>query len=131
MTFNINNQTGGVINQVAGDQHIAGGQHGTLTVTETARAAVAALSHGVREADLDADARAQAESHLDEIGTEMRKPSPEPPLVARAVEALTSLLKRAGALASAGASLVTPLQMIASWLGSLGVPILNLLPALA
>jgi len=37
MTFNIGGQNAGIINNVAGDQHITGQQHGTLVTTEDAR----------------------------------------------------------------------------------------------
>ncbi len=52
MTFNIGNQSGGVINNVAGDQHITGGQHGTLVSTEDARRAVGELRRAVTAAGL-------------------------------------------------------------------------------
>ena len=43
MTFNIGSQSGGVINNVAGDQHITGPQYGTLVTTGDARRALGDL----------------------------------------------------------------------------------------
>jgi len=130
MTFNINSQTGGVINNVAGDQHIAGGQQGTVT-TDDVRAAVAQLGRGLDNVSIDDDATAQARAAIDELKHEVGKESPDRSRVARVTESLTGMLKRAGALAGAGAALIAPLQTIVSWLGGLGAPILALLPALA
>lgn len=46
---------------------------------------------------------------------------------AGALERFTRLLSSAGALATAGATLVEPLRALAGWLGGLGKPVLQLL----
>lgn len=135
MTFNIGSQSGGVINNVAGDQHITGQQHGTLVSTEDARRALGELSHAVTAAGLGADTAAGAHAHVAEMDAALRDApqgnEPDKPRFARALERLTRLLAAAGSLATSGAALLGPLHALAGWLGTLGGPILALLPALA
>ncbi|MEV0800315.1 hypothetical protein AB0I34_21660 [Kribbella sp. NPDC050281] len=131
MTFNIGNQSAGNINNVGRDQHITGGQHGVLVTPEAARQAVIDLRAGLRLAPLEQQTSAAAEAEVREIETEIQKPEPDRPKAASSLERLTRLLLSAGSLASAGAALVQPLQTLAGWLGSLGAPILQLLPLLA
>jgi hypothetical protein len=131
MTFNIGSQSGGVINNVQGDQNITGGQHGTLVTTADARQALGSLGQAVATAGLDKTAAAQAHAELAEMDTTLRAEQPDRSRFARALERLTRLLAAAGSLVTSGAALVGPLQALAGWLGALGVPILHLLPALA
>lgn len=128
MTFNIGNQTGGVINNVAGDQRIAGGQYGTVVTTEAAMRAVQQLRDGLATASLGGQTAAEARERVDEIDSHMRAPQPDRPRIAAALERLTRMLAAAGSLAAAGVSLIGPLQTLAGWLGTLGEPILALLP---
>lgn len=129
MTFNIGNQTGGVINNVAGDQRITGGQYGTVVTTEAAISAVQQLREGLATAKLDGQAAAEARERVDEIDSHLRAPQPDRPRIAAVLERLTRILAAAGSFAAAGAGLIGPLQTLAGWLGSLGEPILRLLPA--
>lgn len=131
MTFNIGSQTGGIINNVAGDQRITGGQQGTVVTTDAALRAVQALRDGLAATALDRPTGAKARERVEEIDSELRAPQPDRPRVASALERLTRLLAGAGALATAGVGLIAPLQTLAGWLGTLGEPILGLLPALA
>jgi hypothetical protein len=131
MTFNIGSQTGGVINNVGGDQHISGGQSGALVTAADARAALAGLRRAVAATSLDEAAGAQARARLTELDTEMSAAHPDRPRFARALERLTRLLASAGSLAAAGGALLGPLHTLATWLGAAGHPILALLPALA
>ncbi|MFG1622502.1 hypothetical protein [Kribbella sp. NPDC049227] len=131
MTFNIGNQSAGNINNVGRDQHITGGQQGVMVTPEAARQAVVDLRAGLRLAPLEQQTSAAAEAEVREIETEIRKPEPDRSRAASSLERLTRLLLSAGSLASAGAALVQPLQTLAGWLGSLGAPILQLLPLLA
>ena len=131
MTFNIGSQHGGVINNVAGDQHITGQQHGTLVTTEDARRAMGELRHAVTTAGLGEATAADAHAQVTEMDTVLRAEAPDRPRFARALERLTRLLAAAGSLASGGAALLGPLHVLAGWLGALGGPILGLLPALA
>lgn len=131
MTFNIGSQSGGVINNVAGDQHISGGQHGALVTTEDARRALGELRNAVAIAGLDEATAAAAHAQVTEMDESLRAEAPDRPRVARALERLTRLLVAAGSLASAGTALLGPLHALAGWLGTIGAPILGLLPALA
>jgi hypothetical protein len=127
MTFHIGNQTGGVINNVAGDQRVSGGQHGTVVSTEAALRAVQQLRNGLGPAKLDASTAAEARERVDEIDSRIREAQPDRPRIAAALERLTRLLVAAGSLAAAGAGLLGPLQTLAGWLGTLGEPVLRLL----
>lgn len=131
MTFNIGNQSAGNINNVGRDQHITGGQQGVLVTPEAARQAVIDLRAGLRLAPLEQQTSAAAEAEVREIEAEVQKPEPDRSRAASSLERLTRLLLSAGSLASAGAALVQPLQTLAGWLGTLGAPILHLLPLLA
>ena len=131
MTFNIGSQNGGVINNVAGDQHITGQQHGTLVTTEDARRALGELRHAVGTAGLGEATAADAHADVAEMDAALQAEQPDRPRFARVLERLTRLLAAAGSLASSGAALIGPLHALAGWLGTLGGPILSLLPALA
>jgi hypothetical protein len=131
MTFNIGSQSGGVINNVAGDQHITGQQHGTLVTTEDARRALGELRQAVTTAGLDRPMAAAADAQVAEMDETMRAERPDKPRFAGVLERLTRLLSAAGSLATSGAALIGPLHALAGWLGALGGPILALLPALA
>jgi hypothetical protein len=130
MTFNIGSQSGGVINNVAGDQHITGQQYGTLVTTEDARRAMGDLRDAVTTAGLGEDKTA-AHADVAEMDAALQAGQPDKPRFARALERLTRLLAAAGSLATSGAALLGPLHALAGWLGALGGPILALLPALA
>lgn len=130
MTFNIGSQAGGVINNVQGDQHIAGGQQGTFISTEQALRAVRELSERLHTAALDETTAAQARADIAEIESAMRAPQPDRPRVAHFLGRLTRLLVAAGSLSTATAALIGPMQTLAGWLGPLGESILHLLPLL-
>jgi hypothetical protein len=131
MTFNIGGQNAGIINNVAGDQHITGQQHGTLVTTEDARRALRDLRGAVTTAGLGKDTAADAHAHVAEMDAALQAGQSDKPRFAWALERLTRLLAAAGSLASGGAALLGPLHALAGWLGALGGPILALLPALA
>lgn len=131
MTFNIGSQSGGVINNVAGDQHISGQQQGILVTTEDARRALGELRHAVTAVGLDQATAAAAGTQVAEMDEVLRAERPDKPRFAGALERLTRLLTAAGSLASGGAALLGPLHALAGWLGAIGGPILALLPALA
>jgi hypothetical protein len=131
MTFNIGSQSGGVINNVAGDQHITGPQQGTVVTTEDAHRALGELRHAVTAAGLDRGTAAGADAQVAEMDEALRTGRPDKPRFAGALERLTRLLAAAGSLASGGAALIGPLHALAGWLGALGGPILALLPVLA
>ena len=128
MTFNIGNQNAGVVNNVAGDQRIAGGQHGTLVTSEDALRAVSELRTALVQVPLDPQTAVVADEHVDEIESGLQtEPEPNRAVVAQALERLTRVLTAAGAVATAGAALLGPIQALAGWLGDLGAPVLALL----
>jgi hypothetical protein len=130
MTFNIGSQTGGVINNVAGDQRITGGQHGTVVGVDAARQAVIDLRTALAEAELEPPAVTQAEAELGALEAELGADRPDPAVVAGPLERLTRLLVAAGPVASAAVPLLPPLKTLAMWLGAAGQPVLRLLPLL-
>lgn len=127
MTFNIGRQVGGIINNVAGDQHIVGDQHGALTTVEDAHRAVHSLRKALAAADLDQVTAIAADAQMSEAAAAISTVHPDRPRAADALERLTQLLITAGSLSSATTALITPLRALASWLGTLGQPILHLL----
>ena len=131
MTFNIGPQNAGIINNVAGDQHITGQLYGTLVTTEDARRVLTDLRGAVTTAGLGRDTAADAHAHVAEMDAALHAGQPDKPRFARALERLTQLLAAAGSLASGGAALLGPLHALAGWLGAMGGPIITLLPALA
>jgi hypothetical protein len=128
MTFNIGNQTAGVVNNVAGDQHVSGGQHGTAVATDTARQAVDALRTALAAARLDEHTAVAAQAHTSQIEHAMQAAEPDRQRVAAALGRLTAILRSAGSLVTAGAPLLGPIHTLASWLGAAGDPILRMLP---
>jgi len=127
MTFNIHSQTAGVINQVAGDQNVYGGQHGTIGPLDSARNAVRDLRRAVDTAQLDQETAEAAKAQVVQIDVEMRKERPDPTTVESRLSKLTALLKSAGSLAAAGATIVGPIQTLVTWLGGLGANIARML----
>jgi hypothetical protein len=57
---------------------------------------------------------------LDEIEDELRIPDPDRGVVTARLERFTELLIDAGAISSAGASLVRAIRQIAAWVGPIG-----------
>jgi hypothetical protein len=133
MTFNIDHQSGGVINNVAGNQRVEGGQHGLQVSREDAASAAATLRDLLARADLSAlsdEERTRVHEDAAAITEEMAAPTPSPDKVVGRLERLTHVLSAAGAFAGAGAALIGPLSTIASWLGPLGATALTMLPVL-
>ncbi len=131
MTFNIENQNAGVVNNVAGDQRIEGGQYGILATPAAALEALQRLRGGMSSASLDEGGQFEARAHIDELENELHAPQPDRSRIASVLERLTRLFVATGSLVAAGAALVEPLHTLATWLGALGQPILTLLPIVA
>jgi hypothetical protein len=132
MTFNIGNQSGGIVNNVGRDQFNYGGQQAIVVPLEAAFRAVDDLRTAIRAARLDPAATARARAEIEELDRAMHAaPEPDRPAAATTVERLTTQLGRAGALATAGASLIGPLRTIAGWLGPLGERVLQILASVA
>ena len=127
MTCNIGNQSGGTFNNVAGDQTIYGGQHSTSVTSGEARVAVGQLADALAQGPLHDPAVAE---QTEQLQTEMRSPEPDKGRVAVFLDRLVRALNTTGAWVKAGAAALGPIRTIATWLGTLGVPILGLLPAI-
>lgn len=122
MTFNIGSQHAANINNVAGNMYVTGGQRGLLVTGDAARHAAHDLRIAVAAAGSDA-----ATTDAAEIEAGVAAEQPDRPRLAGMLERLTRLLTSTGAFVTAGAALVTPLQALAVWLGTLGAPVLGLL----
>ncbi len=130
MTFNINNQTAGVVNNVAGDQQIYGGQTGTLVQLNAARDAARDLRSALDLVGLSRREAGAARGHADAIAAELGRSNPDRPRVADRLSKLAGLILAAGSLATAGLSIAGPLRVLIGWLGHLGEPIVQMLPFL-
>ena len=127
MSFNIGNQTGGVINNVAGNQYISGDQRGTAASAAVLREALEQLRAAVGNAGLDDKTSTAATAQLDEIDSTLTEQEPDRPKAGKALDKLAALLVSAGAVATAGQALAGPIQTIASWVGSWGPAVAQLL----
>jgi hypothetical protein len=125
MGFHIGQQNAANINNVEGDQTIHGGQHGTF-LADPAQA-LAALRAAVEATPLPPHVAAAAKHDLDAASAALDAAEPDKAAAAGALERLTGTLKSAGALASAGAALIGPLQAIGRWLGPVGATLLGML----
>ena len=130
MSFNIGSQTGGVINNVAGDQYVSGRQSGVAVSLSDAQTAAQALQTALAAADLSelgADQRTQLTTDADAIVAEVHASDPPQESIRDRLARITSILRDAGALAGAAAAIVGPVTELAQWLGPLGASVLALL----
>ncbi|MFE6869190.1 hypothetical protein ACFVFS_21855 [Kitasatospora sp. NPDC057692] len=128
MVFNIGSQQGGVINNVAGDQTVHGGQRGHLTADgRDVRELVGELRAAVEREPLPPAVAPEVRSEIDALDTEVARPEPDREAVAGRLTRVTRLLTSAGALVTAGTGLIGPISALAGWLGTLGRPILQAL----
>ena len=124
----VNSQNAGVI--INGENMtINGNVSGTLAADENARQAARALQSALATSALDRPTRTRAGDQAAEIDAAMRAPQPDKSRIAGLLNQLTRLLAGAGALATASAALIGPLHTLVTWLGTLGEPILHLLPS--
>jgi thioredoxin-like negative regulator of GroEL len=128
MVFNTGNQQAGIINMVAGDQTIHGGQQ--VTSLDQAREAVDALRGALPQVPLPPDAARAARSEADDAATELARPEPDRGRVAAALGRLVEILRRAAAVAGQVAGVVTPLTALVSWLGPHGAALAGAVTAL-
>jgi hypothetical protein len=126
-SFNIGSQSAGNISNVGGDQHVHGDQHGISVNVDDARSAARQLRRALDTAALDMRTATVGLQSMDKIETELAREVPNPDKVASVLRHLTESLTAAGALAAAATGLSAPLTTIATWLGSLGAPVLQLL----
>jgi hypothetical protein len=121
--FNINNQIGGVVNNVEGNQYIRGDQRSQMVQSGAVHAAVQELGRRVTSSDLDESELAAISEHIKEIDGEVIRAHPDPEKVVDPLRKITEIASAAGAIAS----LAGPIQSLVTWLGPLGQPIAKLL----
>jgi hypothetical protein len=120
-SISIGGSNSGHISQAGGDLEIVNlsappDVGAALRAVEEVRAAMAGLSLSWSVAPV-------ADRSLDELERELRRPRPDRREVATRLQWLTELLAGAGALASAGGTLVEGIGTIARWLGPFGTSI--------
>jgi hypothetical protein len=127
--FTIGSQNAGVIQNVGGDVTM-----GDVTVAASWDAAVrselARLEEEAAKVPLPPASRVAVEKDLAAAKAEAAKKAPDRGKIAQLVERATRVLGEAGALATAGSSLVTSLRRTATVLGPAGKTLLALLPLL-
>lgn len=128
MAINIGSQTGGVINNVDGNQTIYGGQHGGTVTSGAARQAVDQLAEALAQSAVPDDPVIAGQT--EQLRSEMRTPEPDKGRIAACLERLTKVLTATQSWVKAGAAVLGPIRTIATWLGALGLPILGMLPAM-
>lgn len=120
----------GPVNAGSGRQYVAGRDQ-TVHEGEGNRrelvAQVAALHDALNEMRLTADERGTAESELGAVRDALDRDAPDREAAAGHLQRFTEGLRQAGALASAGVSVVGALSTLAHWLGPLGAGVLGLL----
>jgi hypothetical protein len=126
VTFNIGQQTG-VNTTVAGDMTVHGGQQYIEAPTAEIRAELTAIRDAVASLELEPEVATEAGELIAAAEEELERPEPRVDRVGSTLERLTGVLTDAGALAAAGAALIEPLRRVASFVGSSGQAILQLL----
>jgi hypothetical protein len=86
--------------------------------------AVRTLRRSLAGLELSEQVRSEAGRALDEVEDELLIPDPDRGVVTARLERFTELLTDAGAISSAGASLVRPIRQIAAWVGPMGAALL-------
>jgi hypothetical protein len=128
MTFHIGQQNAGIINNIAGDQQVEGGQRVVVATSDHARHAIGEIRDALAATRIDGPTAASAYEHVAGIDAELRQRRPDRSRVAPLLERLIRLLRAAGSLTSASAALLAPLHTLVSWLGPIGTQILSLIP---
>lgn len=128
MVFNIGNQQGGVVNNVAGDQTY--NQQRPISYTaapQSIRDSFLNLRGELSRAGIPPHVRAAIDEDVQALDRESARPEPDTATLANYATRVTRALSSTGALAAAGSSLVTALGTLASSLGPLGQPILHMI----
>ena len=127
MTFNIGNQHAAVVNNVAGDQTVRGGQHGYVMAPPEVIAAVRAVRAHLSDLSLDADEHARADAELADLDHQMITGQTTQRDTADRLSGLLTAARQAGACITSASSLGTAITTIAHWLGPVGSTLLHLL----
>ena len=109
---------GAAMMQISDTRVITPDPRQALNAVRTLRGSLAGLG-------MPGEVRSEAGRALDEIDDELRMPEPDRGVVTARLERCTELLIGAGAIASAGTSLIRPIRAIATWLGPIGAPLLR------
>jgi hypothetical protein len=129
VTFNIGNQHGGIVNNVARDQTIHGDQRGAMVLdVARGRALLAELRREVQAAPLPAGDRVSALGDIEACDRALDDPDPDPHSIGDRLGALTRVVLAAGAVASAGTGIGAALGALAAWLGPVGEAVRRMLP---
>lgn len=130
MTFNIGQQSAGVVNNVAGNQTVHGGQYGAVLVPREVTQALVDLRTAVESAMMPLRTATAAQAEFEAAERAVQQPQPDQEKAAGALERFTRFLVSAGPLAVAAAAFVGPLETLGRWLGPLGAHLLSLLTLL-
>ncbi len=125
-TFNIGAQNAAAIHNVGGDMVIEGGLHASANWSYELRTEIARARDEVGRLPLSPPVRASVDSAL-RAAAEATDGEPDKRCAAEMLTKATRTLKEAGALTSAGTSLLEALRRAASILGPLGATVLALL----
>lgn len=132
MTFNIANQSGGVINNVGGDQYVSGSQSGVSNVSlADARNAANVLQSLLGSVDIPATVREELQGDLAEVNRELAKPEPDQPKVAHRLTDIVQHVIGASSLIGATKEIFGTLNTLAQWLGPAGAHLLAMLSSVA
>jgi hypothetical protein len=124
--FNIGTQNAGNISNVAGDMTVHRTQQGQANFTlADAYQDIKGIREVLKTLALPPDEYRAADRAIQDAEKEASKPSPDKRKIAQHLEAFTQIVVKFGALATAGATLIAPLQRLAAWLGPVGQFIVN------
>ena len=123
-TFNIGSQQG-VINNVAGDQTVYGGQYAAITDQGQALQALEELRAAVAQLPLGPASAAGAQSAIGETKQALAADPPDKPAAASGLRRMAMVLKELGGVVMAGAAVLNPLNGLIAWLGSVGKRVLD------
>lgn len=130
MTFNIGQQSAGVINNVAGDQIVSGSQSGNVTLAQ-ARDAAEGLQSLLGSAALPQPIRQELNGAVAEVSRELASPQPDRTLVAHRLTRIVQRVISASSLIGSTKEIVGTLTTLTEWLGPAGAHLLGLLSSIA
>lgn len=112
--------------QIAGrDMTVNASTEGRIGEVNQRLADVAMIRESLRAIPLTEDDRMAATNALGALEEELSKPEPDAPRAATALEALTTIVKAAGGLAIAGATLIDPIGRLAVAFGGAAASVLR------
>ena len=112
-----------IVNNVGGDQLVAGGQQSAVGDVREGRRLLEALRAQLRAAELPGPVGSAADAMVDGLHAERCASRPDRPAIADRLKRLTQILLSAGALVSAATGVGAPIAALAGWLGAVGRPI--------